>query len=434
MKYTFKNTIEVFVFKFWQAVSGLLVLVFTSKFITPNEQGYYFTLISMASLSMLFELGLSVVLTTAAAHKFVGLSWSDSGKIEGGDPSGFIGLARYAAKWYLGALLLSLIVLFPLGGWYISSAALDEHVNWLGPWALLMIGSSIALLFNPLLAIVEGTGKIYEAYLVRFLQSFVGVGAALLFLYFDGGLYAAAMPAIGMAAVGILWATVEKREFLIQIAREYRGGLAVNKNLFGFQWRAAISWLAGYIMVLMYVPLLFKTQGPVASGKMALTMNVVNTMAVLAGAWLTSRLPLITTYIAEKKWYQADLVFRRAFYVSVSLYLLGGISILLFRFMLSYTEYDERVLPFFELLVLYIGMGFYHASGLLASYLRTYLKEPTAKVSLIAAVMMGFIAVYIAPRWGSCGIVWLIFFVNMLFLFPCTAYLYKKLRRDWQSE
>lgn len=53
-------------------------------------------------------------------------------------------------------------------------------------------------------------------------------------------------------------------------------------------------------MVLMYVPLLFKTQGPVASGKMALTMNIVNMTAVLAGAWLVGRLTSITTFIAEK--------------------------------------------------------------------------------------------------------------------------------------
>lgn len=137
------------------------MLVFTSRYLAPNEQGYYFTLISIASLSLLFELGLSAVLTTAAAHKFVGLSWSGNNKIMGSDPSGFVGLARYALKWYLGALILSLTVLFPLGCWYISSAALDERVHWLGPWALLMIGSSIALLFNPLLAIVEGTGKIF---------------------------------------------------------------------------------------------------------------------------------------------------------------------------------------------------------------------------------------------------------------------------------
>lgn len=87
--------------------------------------------------------------------------------------------------------------------------------------------------------------KFFEAYFVRFLQSFFGGGAALLLLYLGGGLYAAAMPAVGMAAVGIIWTIVEKREFLIQIAREYLGILAVNKNLFGIQWRAAISWLAG---------------------------------------------------------------------------------------------------------------------------------------------------------------------------------------------
>lgn len=434
MKYININTAAIFAFKLWQAISGLLVLVFTSKYLTPNEQGYYFTLISIASLTLLFELGLSAVLTTAAAHKFVGLSWSSDGKLVGRDPGRLFGLACYALKWYAWALVLSFVVIFPAGWWYISSAALESNVQWFRPWALLMTGSSIALLFTPLLAIVEGTGNIFEAYFVRFLQSLFGVGSALLLLYYDGGLYAVAMPAVGMATIGILWTVLTKREFLMQLATEYSAGLSVSKNLLGIQWRAAISWLAGYIMVLMYVPLLFKTQGPVASGKMALTMNIVNMTAVLAGAWLVGRLPLITTFIAEKKWREADLLFRNTFYVSVLLYVFGGLLIVLLRFLLSYTEYDARVLSLTETGVLIVAMGFYHVSGLLASYLRAYLKEPTAKISLISAVITAVIAVNIAPSWGSYGIVWLVLFVNSLLLFPSMAYLYKKLRNEWQSE
>lgn len=428
------STFVIYTSKLWQALLGVLVMLFAAKYLTPNEQGFYYTLASLASFSLIFELGLAPVLTTASAHEFIGLAWGCGGKVVGQSPFKFIGLSQYAFKWYACAAFLTLLVIIPLGGCYISSAALDAEVAWIGPWLLLMIATSIALLPTPMILIVEGTGGVSESYLVRLLQGFVGGAAALAVLYMGGGLFAAAMPATGAAVVGCLWLLLKKRGFVIQIFKEVREQVVARKDLLSVQWRAAISWLAGYVLVLMYVPLLFKTQGPVVSGQMALTMNVVNMTSVLATAWMIGRLPRIATSIATKKWIEADTLFKKSFLTSIGLYVLGAFAIVALRILLSYTKYDERVLSLLETVVLVIGMGFYHASGLLASYLRAYLKEPMVKVSMVAAVVTAILAVVIAPRWGSHGIVWLVFFINTLFMFPATAYLYIKLRKEWQSE
>lgn len=409
-------------------------MFFAAKYLTTIEQGFYYTFISLASVSLLFEFGLSSLLTTASAHEFIGLKWGYKGKVIGHLPFKFIGLAQYAFKWYASAAILAFMVIITLGGWYISSSVLDAGVAWRGPWLLLMIATSIALLPIPMIAIAEGSGSVSEAYSVRLFQGVIGVAAALAVLYNGGGLYAAAMPPLGAAMVGCLWLLLKKRCFLIQIFLEGCEGTLACKDLLSVQWRAAISWLAGYTLVLMYVPLLFKTQGPEVAGQMALTMNVVNMTCVLAAAWMIARLPSISTYIAVQQWTAADALFKRSFSISIGLYVLGAFVIVALRILLSYTKYDERVLSLLETVVLVIGMGFYHASGLLASYLRAYLKEPMVKISIISAVVTVTLAVIIAPRWGSYGIVWLVFFVNALLMFPATAYLYIKLPQEWQSE
>lgn len=428
------KTVTVYLSKLWQALSGFLVMTFAARYLTPNEQGFYYTLVSLASFSLIFELGLASVLTTASAREFIGLAWGSGGALVGQSPSKFIGLSQYAFKWYACAALLTLLVIFPLGGWYVSSADLDTEVSWFGPWLLLMTATSISLLPTPMILIVEGTGGVSESYLVRLLQGVVGSTAALTVLYMGGGLYAAAMTAAGASTVGCLWLLLNKSGFVIQIFKEAHQSFAARRDLLSLQWRSAISWLAGYALVLMYVPLLFKTQGPMVSGQMALTMNVVNMTSVLAAAWMIGRLPRVATSIATKKWIEADALFKKSFLTSIGLYVLGAFAIVALRILLSYTKYDERVLSLLETVVLVIGMGFYHASGLLASYLRAYLKEPMVKVSMIAAVVTVIVAVIIAPRWGSHGIVWLVFFINALFMFPATAHLYFKLRKEWQSE
>lgn len=425
---------SIYTSKLCQLMTGLFVMFFAAKYLTASEQGFYYTLVSIASLSLLFELGLSSVLVNASAHEFAGLMWDRSGRVIGEKAFTFIGLADYAFKWYLYAAILSFFVVTLLGGGYISSATLDVEMQWQWPWLLLMVATSIGLLPTPLIVMLEGAGGISESYFVRLLQCLVGGGAALIVLYKGGGLYAAAMPAVGSATIGVLWMVLKKRYFVIQVLMGYRKAVGARKSLLSVQWRAAVSWLAGYAMVLMYVPLLFRVQGPVASGQMALTMNVVNMTSVLATAWMIGRLPRIATSIATKKWIEADTLFKKSFWTSIGLYVLGAFAIVALRILLSSTKYDERVLSLLDTLVLVIGMGFYHASGLLASYLRAYLKEPMVKVSMIAAVGTVIIAVIITPRWGGHGIVWLVFFINAFFMFPATAYLYFKLRKEWQSE
>ena len=424
----------IYVSKLWQAISGVLVLIFVSKYLTSDEQGYYFTIINIASLALVFELGLASVLATAAAHSFVGLSWGGGGQALGKDVRGIIGLARYALKWYFVALILSLVVIFQSGGWYLSASVSGVNIHWLGPWTLLMVCSSIALPLTPLLAIVEGSGEVTEVYTVRFLQSLVGGGGGLVLMYNGGGLYAAAMPALGAAIVGFLWSLIRKKQLLLQIFKDFSCGESVNINLFDKQWRAAINWLAGYVMILMYVPLLFRVHGAAAAGQMAITMNVANMTVVIASAWVVQRMPLITTCIAEKRWMEADLFFGKAYMVSIFLYFAGGCAIVLIRFILTYTDYNIRLLTLAETVVLIIGMGFYHAASLLSLYLRAYMKEPLVTISIIAASMTGVFALILAPRWGAYGIVWLILLVNMLFFFPATAFLCNKLRVKWQSQ
>ena len=59
----------------WQAVAGVITLAFVAHFLTPVEQGYFYTLASIAALPMARDMGLSTVLVQFAAREFIGLSW-----------------------------------------------------------------------------------------------------------------------------------------------------------------------------------------------------------------------------------------------------------------------------------------------------------------------------------------------------------------------
>src|SRR5262245_11492499 len=68
-----------------QILGSTITVLLILRFLTPVQQGYYYTLLSLASLQIVFELGFSFVVLQMAAHESVHLTLHADGRIEG-DP------------------------------------------------------------------------------------------------------------------------------------------------------------------------------------------------------------------------------------------------------------------------------------------------------------------------------------------------------------
>lgn len=80
--------------------TGTVLLVV--RFLSPLEQGYYYTLLSLVSLQMVFELGFSFVVQQLAAHECVHLEINADGSISG-DGVAHVRLAstlQLSLRWY----------------------------------------------------------------------------------------------------------------------------------------------------------------------------------------------------------------------------------------------------------------------------------------------------------------------------------------------
>ena len=75
MKLSDNGSVMVFAQRAWQALAGVITLAFVAHFLSPVEQGYFYTLASIAALYMALDMGLSTVLVQFAAREFIGLSW-----------------------------------------------------------------------------------------------------------------------------------------------------------------------------------------------------------------------------------------------------------------------------------------------------------------------------------------------------------------------
>ena len=83
-KSTYKRDVfSTFLNQGWRIISGPLVLLCIPYFLSAIDQGYWYTFISVAALSVLADLGFSNIILQFSAHEFAFLSFQDNNLING---------------------------------------------------------------------------------------------------------------------------------------------------------------------------------------------------------------------------------------------------------------------------------------------------------------------------------------------------------------
>ncbi len=115
--------------------AGTVLLIV--RFLSPVEQGYYYTLLSLVSLQVVFELGFSFVIQQLAAHECVHLEFGPNGSVSG-ESQAHARLAsalQLSVRWYSIAAAAMALLLAPLGAVFFSRYAVAGACRLAGPMA-----------------------------------------------------------------------------------------------------------------------------------------------------------------------------------------------------------------------------------------------------------------------------------------------------------
>ena len=131
----------------WNTLSGAVTILLVARFLTPAEQGYYYTFASLVALQVVFELGFSFVILQMASHERVHLSIAKDHRITG-DTIAHARLAsvlQLSVRWYLIAALLMAIIVTPAGMLFFAT---HQRHGALVPWELPWISAVLATFFT----------------------------------------------------------------------------------------------------------------------------------------------------------------------------------------------------------------------------------------------------------------------------------------------
>jgi len=424
----------------WGLLSSLVTLLLLVRFLTPDEQGYYYTFASLLAMQILFELGMSNVVMQFASHEMAHLSWSDDGTIKGDAQAKYRlrSLLLLVTKWYGVISALIILVILPAGWWFFTINNPVATVNWQIAWIWLVLAAATNIFFLPLLALLEGCGRIIEVARLRMYQNIVGSLAAWGVLIGGGGLLAMPAMSIGLALTALIWLWRTKKSFLKNIlAHEVEAGSGIKwkTEIWPLQWKIGLSWLSGYFIFQLFTPVLFAYRGAIEAGQMGMSFSIANALMSIAMAWMGTKAPKFGTLIAKKDYVTLDQLFKLTLTRSLSVMTVLGVMLCVVNYLLHVENisYASRLLDPLPFSLLLLATALNYVTYAQSAYLRAHKQEPFLLISLISAGLIAVLTVGLGKEYGAMGIMSGYLAVCTIIGFGWGSKIYFSKRHEWKK-
>jgi hypothetical protein len=419
-------------------VGSTMSVLLIVRMLSPVEQGYYYTLLSLVSLQMVFEMGFSFVIQQLAAHECIHLEFHADGSVCG-DPAAHQRLAstlQLSLRWYTLAAVAMSMILAPLGvDFFVHHAnAGAARVAWQGPWLAAVLASAAGLWCVPLYSFLEGCGQVRAVAAMRLRQAIATSAFAWVPMLLHHGLYSPAMALAGYVCVGLAF-LASRRHLLAGLLRHPTPEAAIswNSEVWPFQWRIAVSWMCSYLTVQIFIPILFATRGAIEAGQMGMSISITGYISIFALAWTSTKATPFGRLIARRHFHDLDRLFLRTLSQSLAVFALVALAACGVAALLPAVapKLAARIVSpqLFALLVLAAGANFVVQS--LAILLRSFKSEPFLIQSLAVASLTLLLAALTAARWGVGGAAFSYFTATAVIGLPFAWAIFAHARRDY---
>lgn len=423
----------------WSVLFGPVTVWIIAHYLSPAEQGFYYTFSSIMAAKVFFELGLGMVLLSFASHEKAHLDWNSEGLFVG-SPAALQRLASLLQKglrFYFCAALGVFLVICPAGLHFLATGQSEISSGWRGPWFWLCLVAGLSLLHAPMLTFLEGCGLVAKIARVRLISAVAITLITCTALYCGAGLYAAPLAALANWLVELGWLVGVNRRVLLQVLRTHgQEQISWRREVWPMQWRIAISFVSGYFMYQMFNPLLFYYVGPAEAGRMGMSSNLVGAALTIGLAWINTKAAPMGHLIAQKKWRELDALFFRSMIQSV-IVLIGVLGALLGCVLLLRALHHplaSRFLAPVPLLFLVLATIANHLLFAMGTYLRAHKRDPLLGLSVLSGVLITTGCWLLVQHGGVVGM--MSFYVSVCWVVGVGygSWIFRSCRKRWHTE
>ena len=426
------------------AIGGIVSIMLVVQFLTGLEQGFYYTFGSVVAIQVFFELGLSNIITQYVAYEKSNLNWEHDVQLSGDVKfkSRLSSLLHFSLKWYcfLAIILLLFLIIFGLLFFDYFDAS-SGQVIWEFPWLILSVGTAINLVVSPFVAFIQGLGKVKEVAKFQFIVQIFRISIVWTGLIIDGGLFVVGLSSVfGGLLLGLL-IYLNFRKILVDIWKtKIIEKVNYRKEIFPFQWKIALSWISGYFIFQLFNPVLFATEGALVAGQMGMTLAVLNGIFALSFTWMTTKVPLFSGLIAQKRFPELDRLFNLTLKQSV-LINMSALLFLLF-FIVFIRRYNIQIngkllgfrfLDYTPLLLMMIPAFLNQFTSSWAVYLRCHKEEPFLMNSIVGGILCAVSTIFLGKYFGIIGVTSGYCLISVL-MFPWGHRIFTSKKYEWHFE
>lgn len=397
-----------------QGAGGIISVLIVASFLTDVEQGFYYTFASILAIQVFFELGLNGIITQYVAHEVSHLTEVNN-KYVGSEKhlSRMTSILHFAIKWYLILSFFVFALLLTVGFVFFSHFYKSKvPIDWLLPWFILSFSTTLYFAISPIIAFVEGLGKVKEVAKIRLMQQSLVMFLTWGGLVFGMKLYVGGIAALAGVAVLIFFVIYHFLPLLHNIyLHQVTEKLSYKEEILPFQWKIALSWIGGYFIFQLFNPVIFATEGAAAAGQMGMTLNALTSILALSFGWMATKIPVYSGYIAQRDFKKLNKLFNTTFFQSSFVIIFAMVGLFVVIFGIRYfnvivvgKNLGDKFLPYLPMVFMMISFLMNHIIGSLAVYLRCHKKEPMLVHSLVFGALSCISTVVLGKYYGVIGI------------------------------
>lgn len=406
-------------------------IYFIVTFLTPQDQGLWYTFGSLGALTIFAELGFAAIITQFISHEYAKLSTRD-GLIHGEKYhlDRIFGLIRFSIRFYFYVIFLSLLILVTTGYFYFQT---EQSVIFIA-WICFSFAGGFSLFINLLQSIYQGLDKVKEMQINAFLCAVIGT-------FFNWGMLILHLK-IWALVIGNFIGLIVAFIFLYNTAKKfwhqiYSYKISTKFNFFKetvpLQSKYAISWISGYFIFYLYVPATYKYIGEAQAGQLGLTMSVITVIVSISSNWVSTKIPKFNMLVSNKLLVDLNKLFKKSFIQCIIIQVILSIGFIIGLVLLKQLlpSVSIRFLDLKLILLLLLSQLSITIISSLAVYLRAHKEEPFVWISVLNALLMVFAVFIVLINYKMNAFFWVINIVNWAILLPLSFYIFNRKKRNY---
>jgi O-antigen/teichoic acid export membrane protein len=376
------------------------------RFLTLEEQGYWYLFGSILAMAGYAELGFGQILSRLTA-----IEWGK--RAHGAEDSSVRIQNLFKVALTSGLIFGGIIcVITSVAGYFWISTRPAVHVtqvHWRLAWWLSSIAGPLLIALSMVNSFFEGCQLVATVNVRRFVMSWAGLAGSIAVFVFGGHVLGFAGSRLLPLAVGIFMVFLQHKTLIASLGNWWTADRLVSwlGDIWPLQWRYALSWSAGILINALYVPVVFNYVGPEDSGRFGLSMNILNfvfmTTTMLAGA----KSPKLAMLYGQRRFSEMRHELRNMAlltslaYALLALGFLGAVVFLRSR----NSAFSGRLIPFDLLLIGLVGVLGNSTFTLSSTFARSLNAEPFVTLSIVQGLLTIACLPWVTSHFGLGGAV-----------------------------